>query len=431
MSSPQGHRLTLFIGADLPSQVTGLPARADLARDMARRHDLDESLSLAEVAQRVSRAGHRFEFTDFLRNALDTSGQSPHPFHRRVAQLVETHGIQTIITTAYDDLLERALKQAGLGFNRVVSGNDVPFISPDRPTLIKLYGDVQQPETLIVTDHDHLDLLRDRGREAIMEEVRHAFRQDTVLSLGYNLADPDFRFIFDQVAASRFSRTAYAVWPGLPDADVNMWRDRGIIILPSDPWGVLSEDAAPPVAPSPPGEPSVPITVSAKDLSLVRQLNVLLSPAYITPPVQTLRQDLPFNELAWEQFEALCAALVEAQPATIDCHLYGVQGDAQQGIDIVATQQGADGEETWVYQCKRYKQYSADKLEEALSKMAYQADFYVLMLSIPATANLRQVAAKHADAFLWDGKDIARKLKMYPVIVEDFFGPVWRQAFCG
>ena len=157
MSSPQGHRLTLFIGADLPSQVTGLPARADLARDMARRHELDESLSLAEVAQRVSRAGHRFEFTDFLRNALDTSGQSPHPFHRRVAELVETHGIQTIITTAYDDLLELALKQAGLGFNRVVNGNDVPFISPDRPTLIKLYGDVQQPETLIVTDHDSLE----------------------------------------------------------------------------------------------------------------------------------------------------------------------------------------------------------------------------------------------------------------------------------
>jgi hypothetical protein len=431
MSSPQGHRLTLFIGADLPSQVTGLPARADLARDMARRHELDESLSLAEVAQRVSRAGHRFEFTDFLRNALDTSGQLPRPFHRRVAELVETHGIQTIITTAYDDLLELTLKQAGLGFNRVVSGDDVPFISPDRPTLIKLYGDIQQPETLIVTDHDHLDMLRDRDREGIVEEVRHAFRQDTVLFLGYNLADPDFRFIFDQVAESRFSRTAYAVWPGLPDADVNMWRDRGIIILASDPWAVLSEDAAPPVAPSPPGEPSVPITVSAKDLSLVRQLNVLLSPAHITPPVHTLRQDLPFNELSWEQFEALCAALVEAQPATIDCHLFGVQGDIQQGIDIVSTQQGADGEETWVYQCKRYKRYGADKLEEALSKMAYQADFFVLMLSIPATANLRQVAVKHADAFLWDSKDIARKLKMYPVIVEDFFGPVWRQAFCG
>ncbi len=50
---------------------------ADLARELARRKGLDESFSLAEAAQRVSRAGNRFEFTDLLRNALDTSGKPP------------------------------------------------------------------------------------------------------------------------------------------------------------------------------------------------------------------------------------------------------------------------------------------------------------------------------------------------------------------
>ncbi len=235
------HSLVLFIGPDLPAAVTGLSSRADLARDLARRKELDETLPLAEVAQRVSQAGNRWEFTDFIRNALDTTGKSPQPFHRQVAALVKDHQIETIITIAYDNLLDLAFQQAGLGVNRVVHSSNVNFINPDWPTLIKLYGDAQQPDTLVVTDQDHSNLLRDRDREAILDEVRRAFRRNTMLFLGYNLADPDFRFLFDQVAESRFARTAYAVWPSLPEVDVRMWRDRGIVILEADPLGVVDQ----------------------------------------------------------------------------------------------------------------------------------------------------------------------------------------------
>ena len=170
--------------------------------------------------------------------------------------------------------------------------------------------------------------------------------------------------------------------------------------------------------------------MSTQELSLLNQLNVTLTPTQITPPVQTRLQELPFNELSWSQFEALCAALIEAQPVTIDCHLYGVQGDEQQGIDVVAIQTGANGNETWAYQCKRYKDYSPGKLKEAIAKMTYSADYYVLMLSIPATASVRKVANKENNIFLWDAHDIARKLKNYPALIEDFFGKAWRDVFC-
>jgi hypothetical protein len=268
--------LALFIGADLPRQVTGLPSRADLprqvtglpsradlARELAHRKRgalarVDESLTLAEVAQRVGRAGKRWEFTAFIRDALDTAGRPPQPFHQRIVELIKTHRIETIITTAYDNMLELAFQEAGAGINRVVRGSDVSFVNPDRPTLIKLYGDAQQPDTLVITDRDHSDLLRDRDREPLLDEVRRALRLNTVLFLGYNLADPDFRFLFDQIAESRFARVAYAVWPGLPEADVRMWRDRGIVILDTDPLGILGEIAAQPV---PHSRPEATITV--------------------------------------------------------------------------------------------------------------------------------------------------------------------------
>jgi len=231
--------LVLFIGADLPTEITGLPSRAGLASALASRYGLDESLSLAEVAQRVSRAGSRFEFTDFLRNQLDTWGRQPQPFHEQIATLVGRRRPEILITIAYDNLLELALQRAGVGFNRVVRSSHLHFLNPDRPTLIKLYGDVQEPETLVVTDQDHTDLLRNPDKAGLVDEVRRTFSRNTLLFLGYNLADPDFRFLFDQLAGDRFARTAYAVWPNLPEPDVQMWRDRRIIILDTNPLPAL------------------------------------------------------------------------------------------------------------------------------------------------------------------------------------------------
>ena len=271
--------LALFIGADLPSEITGLPSRSDLARELARRKWLDESLSLAEVAQRVSQAGNRWEFTDFIRNALDTTGKSPQPFHRRIVAFVKEHQVETLITTAYDDLLELAFQQAGMGLNRIVRGSDVSFINPDRTTLIKLYGDAQQPDTIVVTNRDHSDLLRDRDKEPLVDEVRRAFRRNTVLFLGYNLADPDFRFLFDQIAESRFAHTAYAVWSGRPEVDVRMWRDRGIVILDVDPLGILGEfevPSAPKGRPEPTVVPPVSgLSIGGKDMDYKRGFQAL------------------------------------------------------------------------------------------------------------------------------------------------------------
>ena len=237
----QKQALVLFIGADLPQPITGLPSRSDLAWEMGRRFGVTSSSSLAEVAARVSRAGNRFEFTEFIRNSLSPADISPRLFHQRIVELVKGDDMKTVITIAYDRLLEMAFQQAKLRLNRVVRGSDVSFIRPSWPTLIKLYGDIEQPESLVVTDQDHSNLLRDRDKEALVDEVRRAFRNNTILFLGYNLADPDFRFLFDQIAQDRFARTAYAVWPGQPEEDVQMWRDRGIVILDEDPFGIVDE----------------------------------------------------------------------------------------------------------------------------------------------------------------------------------------------
>jgi hypothetical protein len=297
----QRRTLALFVGADLPRAVTGLPSRADLAKKLAKAYKLDPSPPLAEVAQRVSRAGSRFEFTDFLRHELDITGRSPQPFHHRLVELAQTHGIQIIITTAYDSLLVVAFEQAAVGRSGVVWDSDLPFVNPAYVAFIWLYGRVEVVDALVVTEQDHWDLLRDRRKEGVLDEVKRAFRRNTVLFLGYDLSDPDFRFLFGEIAGSRFARTAYAVWPGLPESDVLMWRDRGIEILEADPLGILEEGAPLAVAlpePAPLAEESSsaeppPIPAIDPDNPPIAAIRELLTAAFTVQTLPRFCKDRP------------------------------------------------------------------------------------------------------------------------------------------
>lgn len=236
-------KLVLFIGGDLPFNITDLPSRADLAKGLCERYRLDSTTSLARAAQQVSRAGHRYEFTAYLREQLETTGKALPEFYRRIAELVATHQIETIIMTAYDDWLEEALRQAGIAPNRLVRSGDVAFIDPRRPTIIRLYGDRNQPETLIVTEDDHYGLARNRDKENLLDEVRNALRRNAALFIGYNLADPDFNLLWREVLdrMGQFPIGATAIWPGLSSEQQRVWSDRHILVLDIEPPALLNQ----------------------------------------------------------------------------------------------------------------------------------------------------------------------------------------------
>ena len=247
ISTLQNHlttgRLALFLGADLPAALTGVPGRAELAQELAQRYGLPAGLSLAATAQRVMQGGNRFAFTDFLTRHLDTLGKAPQPLHHLLVRLP----VPIIITTAYDTLLELAFHQANTPLNRVVRDSDLAFADPRRRTLIKLYGDLPQRDTLIVTEDDHYGLWRSREKEGLLDEVRRTLRGSAVLFLGYNLADPDFNLLWREVLerVGRFALGAYAVNPGLtPDAQ-RVWAERHVQLLELAPLALLEQLAAP------------------------------------------------------------------------------------------------------------------------------------------------------------------------------------------
>jgi hypothetical protein len=151
----------------------------------------------------------------------------------------------------------------------------------------------------------------------------------------------------------------------------------------------------------------------------------------VKAPVTPRPQVLPFNQLSWENFERLCTRLVASDGDIMDCHRYGKRGDFQAGIDILAHRRTAEGGlERWCYQCKRWQRMTPGDLHQIVDDFSFPADRYVVLISLEASADLRNVVADHENVDLWDAEDISRELKGQPELVEDFFSPAWRAAFC-
>ena len=145
---------------------------------------------------------------------------------------------------------------------------------------------------------------------------------------------------------------------------------------------------------------------------------------------------LPFEDLTWEKFQDFCTAFIDSLPEVGRCTQYGVAGDSQDGIDIVAELHNG---QTWAFQCKRERQFGRKKVEKAIKAATYSADKYIILLSRVATKDTRDAVPTQNTWAMWDAQDISRMVRDTNKIsrdtayflVSDYFGTEWVKLFLG
>ena len=234
----QEGRLALMIGADLPSTVSGLLSTQELATGLAQYSETSGSDSLARIAE-VSKKSHQpWKYINYLRLVYPKQ-PTPGEVHRTIAALPITY----LMTSAYDNLLGLALKEAHLTCNLLIQDHDAWRPSRDRD-LIKLCGDLDRVETLVVAASDYTELITDKHRTDILKRVREWLTDKTVLLIG---CDPtpasDFEnYVYLTVLQhlGGFQTKGYLVWPqAVNDSDRQRWSERRVAILPQDPLELL------------------------------------------------------------------------------------------------------------------------------------------------------------------------------------------------
>jgi len=231
----------LFFGADYPLATPGPPTRRQLADALAARYpgQVDSGKSLVETAQQFidRQEGNLHAVHSFLHEqVMPVPAWEPTAVHSAIVNL----GFDAVVTAWYDDLTERAFDAASKRLARVVSGVDAAYTGGGEDViLVKLYGEVKRPESLVVTKWDMLGVEGDLAQR--LEDVRPFVRLRPILFVGWDPGDEGLARLYCAAtrALGQHVRRNFIVWPH-PHADVvKFWKPRNVAVVDAEPLAFL------------------------------------------------------------------------------------------------------------------------------------------------------------------------------------------------
>ena len=184
--------LILFIGAGT-SVDAGVPLWKDAITEIATKLQIDPAKTdVLVVPQYYFNARGKKEYTQLMREIFKYGEKlETKEVHKKIMQF----DADTIITTNYDHLLEKAAEEYNVFMNVVAKDSDLPYRKAGKE-LIKMHGDFEHDNFVLKEDdylHYHADF------KLIENYVKSLIGTQTVLFIGYSLNDPDVKQIFSWV----------------------------------------------------------------------------------------------------------------------------------------------------------------------------------------------------------------------------------------
>ena len=227
--------LQAFVGADM-SLRAGLPGLYDLIAELSTRigYELPPARwasgdTLIDAAQAYVNHKGLHSLISYLKERLDTVGVPLSAVHCALARLP----ISLIFTTNFDNLLERSFRDAGKQVEVVVRDSSIPFMhrGPNTVSIVKLYGDLDQPDTIVLARQQYETYFLQRPQTVKLLETELA--RSYMLYLGWSGTDPHFNLVFGQLL-SRFgqmTRSSYAVMFDVTDSQRDELRRKQIQLV--------------------------------------------------------------------------------------------------------------------------------------------------------------------------------------------------------
>lgn len=216
----------LFIGAGLLTDA-GLPSWKKLLSPLCKEIGCSPDIDPLKIAQVFEFRKSRRILIDNILERTDTTGKEVPENLKKLAKL----GINTWVTTNYDNFIEKALEREGWKYVKVISDQGLPFIRADRTTLVKLHGDREQQDSIVITKQDFYEYFH--KRPGIKDKMSQLLMEKTFLFIGYSHNDPDLEQVHREIAfrLKRFQRKAYAVLFDADDITVDDLRSRNINVI--------------------------------------------------------------------------------------------------------------------------------------------------------------------------------------------------------
>ncbi|MCU0282769.1 MAG: SIR2 family protein [Candidatus Nanopelagicales bacterium] len=196
-------RLVAFLGAGV-SRAAGVPGWQELIAALARRAGLDDAECERLLGLRP------WDAAEIIAGRLDVpTGEAierelgaPGGQHSITHGLIASLRLPGVITTNWDDRYERAARVPTAGTLRVLPRD---LTDGSGPWLLKLHGDLADPDSIVLTRDDSLDF--DANRVPLASVLQSHMLTHHLLLLGYSLSDDSFVRLARQVRALHGARS--------------------------------------------------------------------------------------------------------------------------------------------------------------------------------------------------------------------------------
>ncbi|GEC78301.1 SIR2 family protein [Flavobacterium aquatile] len=164
----------------------------------------DDVLTPLEVLTKISH--FREDAIEILEKEIRKfDGSNPTPIHNKLCKLSKH-----IITTNYDELLEKALPN----FEKICYSNEfkVAHLSQYPEYIFKIHGDIHEPNKCILFPTEYEELYSTEEKSSIFE-LKKIISDKSILFIGFSLTDPYINFILDYISNlySGFSPDHYII----------------------------------------------------------------------------------------------------------------------------------------------------------------------------------------------------------------------------
>lgn len=236
-------KLVFFVGAGV-STLSGYPRWIELVdtfyeklygkkRSKSEKLSSDDYLRIPQIFYDVLDKHEKDQYDDILKEVFDVQ-KTPNPIHYKILSLNPVH----IITTNYDDLIEKTCWQRGKYYTRISAEEDVSGAISSR-YLVKVHGDFSRgykAEQVVLKESDYVNY--DQNYPLISNLMKTIMATHTIVFIGYGLGDYNINLLLNWVKQLQkegykkpfFIRTD--VEP-IKEIDIKYYENKGLRIIDS------------------------------------------------------------------------------------------------------------------------------------------------------------------------------------------------------
>lgn len=236
-------KLVFFVGAGV-STLSRYPRWIELVdtfyeklygkkRSKSEKLSSDDYLRIPQIFYDVLDKHEKDQYDDILKEVFDVP-KNPNPIHYKILSLNPVH----IITTNYDDLIEKTCWQRGKYYTRISAEEDVSGAISSR-YLVKVHGDFSRgykAEQVVLKESDYVNY--DQNYPLISNLMKTIMATHTIVFIGYGLGDYNINLLLNWVKQLQkegykkpfFIRTD--VEP-IKDIDIKYYENKGLRIIDS------------------------------------------------------------------------------------------------------------------------------------------------------------------------------------------------------